>query len=123
PALRVHADLLQMKAVLNGLLQNAADSLPQNGSIKLRAFEAKDILAGEVSRAVIIEVEDNGSGIREEFRDKIFEPFFSTKAAGLGLGLARAAQIIENHSGTLTFETQICKGTTFRIALPISLSN
>ncbi|MBI1184298.1 HAMP domain-containing protein [bacterium] len=65
-----------------------------------------------------INISDNGSGIDESRRDKIFLPNFSTKSSGMGLGLAIVKQIIENHKGQIDFTTDYKKGTTFRILIP-----
>lgn len=67
-----------------------------------------------------LEVEDSGSGIAPEVQERLFDPFFSTKENGTGLGLAIAAKIIEQHKGTLDFETRLGHGTVFRITLPAS---
>jgi signal transduction histidine kinase len=73
--------------------------------------------------AVEIAISDSGSGIPEEIRGKIFDPFFTTKGVGKGTGqglaLARAI-VVEKHGGTLTFETQLGKGTTFFVRLPLA---
>ena len=68
-------------------------------------------------------IEDTGGGIPEDIRERIFEPFFTTKSIGRGTGqgLAIARSIIvEKHHGTLTFETQLGKGTTFSVRIPVS---
>ena len=66
----------------------------------------------------IIEIEDNGPGVRPEVKDRLFEPFFSTKKDGTGLGLPISARIIQGHRGELDFKTHLGKGTTFHISLP-----
>jgi signal transduction histidine kinase len=72
-----------------------------------------------VVNMVDITVKDNGIGIEEENIDRIFEPKFTTKNSGMGLGLGIIKNIIENYKGTITFETQTGKGTTFIVSLPI----
>ena len=74
--------------------------------------------AGEVT----IEVQDNGSGIPEEIRSRVFDPFFSTKPIGVGsgLGLAVAHEIVGGFGGTIAFTSQSGRGTTFRVTLPES---
>ena len=73
----------------------------------------------ERDNEAFVDVMDNGRGIPEDVADKIFEPFFSTKGdKGLGLGLDISRKIVEAHGGTLTFNSAVGKGTTFRIALP-----
>jgi signal transduction histidine kinase len=66
----------------------------------------------------VIEVEDDGPGIPPEVQARLFEPFFSTKPHGSGLGLPISARIIEHHGGALDFNTSPGEGTTFRIVLP-----
>ena len=62
---------------------------------------------------------DNGTGIEFEDRDHVFEPKFTTKTSGMGLGLGIIKNIIENYKGTITFETELGKGTTFTVSLPL----
>lgn len=69
---------------------------------------------------VVIEIEDNGSGISEIDKEKVFTPKFSTKSSGTGLGLAITRQIIETHRGDIRFKSEVDKGTTFYIHLPLS---
>jgi signal transduction histidine kinase len=68
---------------------------------------------------VNITVKDNGIGIETSFIEHIFEPKFTTKNSGMGLGLGIIKNIIENYKGTITFETELGKGTTFTVSLPI----
>ncbi|MDY4174354.1 MAG: HAMP domain-containing sensor histidine kinase, partial [Bacteroidales bacterium] len=67
---------------------------------------------------VTICVEDNGDGIDDDVRDKIFRPNFTTKSTGMGLGLAITKTIVSNSGGQIDFKTQIGQGTTFRVELP-----
>jgi len=115
---QLYGDKHQLKQVLVNLVRNAAESIQHHGEVILRAREEKASFKGEVARVGIIEVEDNGPGIRPEVRDRLFEPFFSTKKEGTGLGLPISARIIENLGGTLDFETEPDRGTIFRIVLP-----
>jgi signal transduction histidine kinase len=73
----------------------------------------------EIEENVIISVKDNGIGIDAENIEHIFEPKFTTKTSGMGLGLGIIKNIIENYKGTITFETEPGKGSTFIVALPI----
>jgi signal transduction histidine kinase len=68
---------------------------------------------------VVITISDNGKGIDEEVKDRVFEPKFTTKSSGMGLGLPMAKNIIETYNGTIIFNSQSNKGTTFIITLPI----
>ncbi len=114
----IKADLQQIKQVLINLVQNAADSIGHNGSIKLRARLDTVRLADRPTDAVVLEVADTGKGITPEVQKRLFDPFFSTKEGGTGLGLPIAARIIENHGGALQYQTRINHGTTFGIVLP-----
>ena len=112
-------DPKQLKQVLINLIQNAADSIGHDGLIVLRAREENRPLKGTRTKVILIEVEDNGPGIRPEVQGRLFEPFFSTRKEGTGLGLPISARIIDRHGGTLDFETEVGRGTIFRIALPV----
>lgn len=114
------ADPLQLKQVLINLIQNAADSIGRKGTITLRARRGEARISGAQTKAVVLEVEDTGSGIAPEVQERLFDPFFSTKENGTGLGLPIAAKIIDQHHGTLDFETRLGEGTTFRIVLPVA---
>jgi signal transduction histidine kinase len=117
-------DRRQLKEVLQNLVQNAAQSMSDRGrgaaggEIILRSRDDTLPLKGTETKVVIIEVEDNGPGVRPELQGRLFEPFFSTKEQGTGLGLPICARIIDGHGGTLGFDTQVGRGTVFRIVLP-----
>jgi len=114
------ADPQQLKQVLINLVQNAADSIEHDGQITLRARKGKAQLRGQATDVIVIEVVDTGPGIPPEVQQRLFDPFFSTKAEGTGLGLPIAANIIDKHGGALQFKTDLGKGTTFGILLPIA---
>jgi len=116
---RFRADPQQLKQVLINLVQNAAESIERDGSITLRARQDRVPLKGRTSEVVIIEVEDNGPGIPPEVQERLFEPFFSTKKEGTGLGLPIAVRIIDKHGGALEFKSFPGKGTTFGVVLPV----
>jgi len=118
-AARFRADEAQLKQVLINLIQNAAESMEKGGTITLRARKDKAQLRDHDSEVVVIEVEDTGPGIPPEVQERLFTPFFSTKESGTGLGLAIAARIVNKHGGELKFETQLNRGTTFGIVLPL----
>lgn len=111
-------DPAQLKQVLINLVQNAADSIGRDGTVILRARAGEGKFKEDTARAVFLEVEDNGSGIAPDVQDRLFDPFFSTKESGTGLGLPIAAKIVDQHRGRLDFETQPGRGTTFRVMLP-----
>jgi two-component system, NtrC family, sensor kinase len=103
-------------SILN-LVGNAIEALEEHGIedglVRVRSARSED------GKKIVVEVEDNGPGMPPEIQAKIFEPFFSTKGSrGTGLGLAVVHKTIEEHGGKLTLESEIGRGTTFRIELP-----
>jgi nitrogen fixation/metabolism regulation signal transduction histidine kinase len=104
----------QLSRVFTNLLKNALQSIPA-GRMGRIAIELKRTEQNQVE----ISISDNGSGIPEEARKNIFKPDFTTKTSGMGLGLSISRAIIENSGGTITFETEEDKGTTFTICLPL----
>ena len=116
--MHIKVDPAQMKQVLINLVQNAADSITQGGTITLRArHDRKNLPQGETD-VVILEVADTGDGIPPEVERRLFDPLFTTKETGTGLGLPIAARIVEKHGGALQYQTQVHHGTTFGIVLP-----
>jgi signal transduction histidine kinase len=114
------ADPQQLKQVLINLITNAAESIEDEGTITVRTRRDSAALNGRSADAILIEVEDTGSGIAPEVQERLFDPFFSTKEEGTGLGLPIARKIIDAHGGTLEFKTALDEGTTFRIVLPLA---
>ena len=95
------------------MVKNAIQSIPEEQDLKVVL-----VSVNEKEMMVEINVTDNGIGIEEVNREKIFEPKFTTKNSGMGLGLGIIKNIIENYRGTITFETELGKGTTFTVSLP-----
>jgi signal transduction histidine kinase len=114
----VRADAQQLKQVLINLIQNAAESIGRDGTITLRGVKDRDSLGGASMPVAVIEIADTGKGIPPEVRKRLFDPFFTTKEGGTGLGLPIAARIVEKHGGELRYETQLNRGTTFKLLLP-----
>jgi two-component system nitrogen regulation sensor histidine kinase NtrY len=107
------ADKTQMNRVFTNLLANAVDACLQNDACTLKVSETlKDHL-------IMISISDNGEGIPEEMHTKIFMPNFTTKTSGTGLGLAMTKSIVEQAQGHIWFETEVGKGTTFFVELPV----
>ncbi|MFB0521962.1 MAG: ATP-binding protein [Desulfatiglandales bacterium] len=106
-------DKEQIKRVMINLLDNAVAAIPSKGKISIRLFYDK------VLRIVRIEVADNGTGISDEDKEHLFEPYFSTKKFGTGLGLAIVSRIISDHNGFIRVEDYKPKGTKFIIELPV----
>lgn len=115
---RVDAD--KMKQVLINFIQNAADSMETGGTVTLRTRLEKQTLQGRSVPVVVLEIADTGSGIPPEVQKRLFDPFFTTKESGTGLGLCIAARIVEKHGGVIDYQTQLHRGTTFRIVLPLA---
>lgn len=105
----VDADL--MERVFYNLLLNAAQATPAGGAITI-----KTRLAGEVAEISVI---DRGSGIEPKHLESIFNPFFTTKPEGVGLGLAIVSKIVDEHGGKMTVESEPGKGSIFRVHLPL----
>ena len=110
----VMADPLQLGRVFTNILKNAIQSIPEGRTGEIAA-ELK--IQG---KQVIVEFRDNGKGIPESLRDKIFSPNFSTKNSGMGLGLAISRKIVEQLGGAITYQTKEGVGTTFTITLPVA---
>jgi signal transduction histidine kinase len=112
PAAYVNADKDQLLRVLNNLVNNAIQSIEdgKRGEINLSLIKENE--------SYVVSVSDNGTGIHEDVKQKIFQPNFSTKSYGTGLGLAMCKRIIEQHNGTIRFESEANKGTTFYFKLP-----
>jgi signal transduction histidine kinase len=106
----VYADRGKLKRAVLNLIVNARQAMPDGGVLTLRLQEA--------DRRVTLEVGDTGCGIPAEDRDRVFQPFFSGKPGGLGLGLALVRRTIEGCRGQVTFDSQVNAGTTFRVVLP-----
>lgn len=102
----------QIRQALLNILRNAREAMTDGGEI------AVSVRAEGMS--VVVCIDDRGSGIPEEVRARIFDPFFSTKGEGTGLGLAITRQIVEAHGGTIACEPREGGGTSFRVALPIA---
>lgn len=100
---------------IHNLVENAVQSVDHNVKIGLAVFDQ----AGQIQ----IDVSDNGSGIPSNIQDRLFEPFFSTRSHGTGLGLAVVDAVVRAHNGKLSFDTEENKGTTFHIRLPVTESN
>jgi len=118
--MQIRVDVAQIRQVLINLVQNAADSIGENGTVKLRARRDRKRLANVEASVVILEVADNGKGIPPEIEKRLFDPFFTTKDTGTGLGLSIASGIVQKHGGALQYQTQVQRGTTFGIVLPQS---
>ncbi len=109
----VKADPLQLVRVFTNILKNAVQSIPE------KEIGVISVTISVKMKRVDIRISDNGIGIPETFRDKIFSPNFSTKNSGMGLGLGISKKIIEQLGGEISYQTILDKGSTFTINLPL----
>ncbi len=120
----VEIDEGQMNQVISNLVINADEAMPEGGTVNIEArntvIEEETALPLPEGKYVEVTVADHGVGIAEEHLDRIFEPYFTTKQKGSGLGLATAYSIIQNHDGHISAESELGAGTTFHIYLPAS---
>lgn len=107
-------DRTQLIRIITNLVKNAIQSIPEQQEVKAISVSVK-----KKNNNVLIIVKDNGIGIEPKDIERIFEPKFTTKSSGMGLGLGIIKNIIENYKGTITFDTEYGKGTTFTVSLPI----
>lgn len=111
----IRADIIQLKEVINNLLNNACDAFgPQGGMV--------EILSVSQDGFIHIVVKDNGHGIDKENMNKVFDPFFTTKANGTGLGLSVCQQIVHIHNGSIALESEPGHGTAVTVRLPAKAS-
>src|SRR4051812_44418848 len=104
-------DAGQMKQALENLIKNAIQAMTKGGRLTLRTHQA--------SEGVMVTIADTGGGIPQEKINRIFEPFYTTKKKGSGLGLMIVQRIIREHGGRIDLESRVQHGTTFRIWLPL----
>jgi signal transduction histidine kinase len=115
PLPEIEGDPEQIKEVLVNLIINACEAMEGGGRITIRESEAPD---GQNEGAVMVFVEDDGPGMSPSVKEKIFQPFYTTKEEGTGLGLSIAARIMEEHRGRLAVESVEGAGTTFLLVFP-----
>jgi nitrogen fixation/metabolism regulation signal transduction histidine kinase len=111
----VFADKEQLLRVFINLIKNGLQSIPdgREGVIDIR-LEVEE-------QSARVTISDNGKGIPEEIKDKLFQPNFTTKSAGMGMGLAISYNIVRSFGGKIWYDTELEKGTTFFVELPLSL--
>jgi signal transduction histidine kinase/uncharacterized membrane protein affecting hemolysin expression/ActR/RegA family two-component response regulator len=110
----------EIREALTNLALNAVDAMPNGGKITLRTRVLRHENGGTHPRQVAVEISDTGTGMDKETRKRCLEPFFSTKGKrGTGLGLAMVYGVMERHEGTIEIQSELGKGTTFRLIFPI----
>lgn len=108
--LELSCDSFKMEVVFVNLITNSIQAMSNKGVITLRALENK--------KEVVLEVDDTGPGIPPELLQKIFDPLFTTRMIGTGLGLPSCKSIVEKHGGVISVQSQVGKGTTFSVKIP-----
>jgi signal transduction histidine kinase len=124
----LNADPSQIRQVLLNLLLNALEATPQDGTVEVRVHNITTSNLGAAAKSpacgwVELVVADTGVGLPADGRDRIFEPFFSTRDTGLGLGLAICKRIVESHNGAICAEDVDSGGTVFSVKLPASTAD
>ncbi len=117
----VRGDQEQLKGVFLNILLNGAEAMPKGGTLRV-STDAGDGAHGQETREIRVRIADEGSGVPPESKEKIFEPFFSTKQEGTGIGLALASYAVEEHGGALTLEDDGvgAKGAALVVELPLA---
>jgi len=110
----VDIDTTEMQQAIRNLMNNGIEVMPQKGTVSVRTRLSDD------RRSVVIAVGDTGPGIPPDALDKIFTPFFTTKARGTGLGLAVVRKVVDRHGGSVEVETEAGRGTVFKLTLPMA---
>jgi len=116
PYIITRMDRTQLIRIITNLVKNAIQAIPPdepNPLVEVRVYREGDMAK--------ISVKDNGKGISVENKNRIFEPKFTTKTSGMGLGLGIIRNIVENYHGSITFESPSGQGATFLVTLPITL--
>jgi signal transduction histidine kinase len=106
-------DPQQLQQVFLNLFLNAADAMPEGGAITIKTSYDK---AGET---IVIDLQDTGKGIPGALKERIFQPFFTTKRKGTGLGLAVSKRLVEDNGGSIMVMDNPAGGATFRVILPV----
>ena len=107
-------DSNKMERVFINLIQNAIDAMPEKGTLEIKSRQ--------IGEEVEFTFTDTGLGMTEHTKSKIFMPLFTTKAQGMGFGLAICKRIVEAHGGKIAVESMLGKGTTFTVSLPTEQS-
>jgi len=107
----IEADPDQMRRIFQNITLNGAQAMPDGGELTVSTRKNSDF--------VEVAFTDTGVGIPEENMEKLFKPLFTTKAQGVGLGLATCKNLVENHNGMIAVKSKVGKGTTFTVKLPI----
>ena len=104
-------DETKIRRVIDNLVRNAIQAMLDGGELQVRTYEENGV--------IMVDVSDTGDGIDPDKIDIIFQPFYTTKPAGMGLGLTYCKEAVESHNGSIKVKSKLNQGTTFTISLPI----
>ena len=114
----------QIEQALNNLVLNAVQAMPEGGIVQIEATNTLINVSEELpltsGKYIKVSIHDSGIGIKESYLPKIFDPYFTTKQKGSGLGLAVAYSILRKHGGHISVKSKLGQGTTFTLCLPAS---
>ena len=110
---KINLDPFQMQQVFQNLISNAVEAMPDGGTLEIKAMHENS--------QIELSFKDAGIGIKNENLKNIFDPLFTTKKKGIGLGLSIVDEILRTHDSEIAVESEIGMGTTFTIKLPINL--
>ncbi len=110
----VDIDTTEIQQAIRNLMNNGIEVMPQNGTVSVHTRVADD------RKSVAILIGDTGPGIPADVLDKIFAPFFTTKARGTGLGLAVVRKVLDRHNGSVEVESVVGRGTVFKLTVPVA---
>ncbi len=113
----VQGDPGQLDRLFGNIILNAVQAMPEGGELTVQTSKARGKPRG--AKWISVSVSDTGVGIRDEHMDRLFQPLFTTKAKGIGLGLALASTLAEAHGGDITVCSELGKGSTFTVRLPV----
>jgi PAS domain S-box-containing protein len=112
----LQVDAQQIQQVFRNLISNGAEAMPEGGTLEIRAVENKP------EGQVVVSVRDTGTGIEPDILPRLFQPLFTTKARGIGLGLVVVKNLTEANGGEIAVQSEIGQGTTFSVTLPAARS-
>ena len=115
---QIEADKGQISQVINNLVINSIQSMPDGGFIYLAAKNQPSSNGSVNNKSILIEILDSGTGIQDKYMNKVFDPYFTTKQAGSGLGLTTVYSIIKKHQGNIEIKSLVQRGTKISITLP-----
>ena len=113
PKAEIRIDKIAFERVLNNIFKNAIQAMDNEGTITIKDEIIED--------SYYLSITDSGKGIADNLKEKIFNPNFSTKTSGMGIGLALSKRIIENAKGRISFKSQLGKGATFIVQIPLHI--